>query len=289
MSRFDDYMNELGNAGKSFEAFDQDELSFEQFEASMEVETFLKTQKGYPANKARQIGMRVAKRPSELANIRTEMRKAGMPEGFKQGGMTAQVSGNLQAAVNFKATRLSANIALALPVVFFGSYDAASKYQQSLAGNIPAGVTLTGLDIGKIAGGELNVDFIYTQGLNIDTIRVTMDEYAYPAFLEQLKGSRFRAEQVRYSITDTSNTGLQQLTQKMQYFVRTMFGKQSNDTIPLGNSKSPFQQQNGIVDIIGSYEINAQTSIVLLFQNLANQQVNMSCFITSIDQIGRGV
>lgn len=288
MSRFDDYMRELARSGQSFESFDEEE-SFEQFEASLEVESFLKQEKGYPAAKARQIGMRVAKRPAELAAVKMEMRKAGYGEGFKPGGISQGMVAGIRAAVNFKITRLTANIALDLPVALFGSYDAASKYQQSLAGQIPSGVTLTGLDIGKIGGGELVADFTYTQGLNVDVIRVTLDEYAYPAFLEQLKGSRFRAGQIRYKVSDQGATGIQQLDKKMTYFVRTMFGKQTNDNIPLGNSKSPFQQQNGIVDILGEYEINAQTSIVLQFQNLANQVVTMSMLITSIDQIGKGV
>jgi hypothetical protein len=63
-----------------------------------------------------------------------------------------------------------------------------------------------------------------------------------------------------------------------------MFGKVVTDNIPLGASKSPFQQQNGIVDILGSFTVTPEVTWALDFQALANQQVTVSAFITQTDK-----
>lgn len=294
MPGYEDYMAELGRQGGNFEnldkSFDGGQLSpSEHFEA-MEMENFFTQAKGMPGNKARALSTRIVKDPQAKVQVKEQMRRAGMPTGFQNNPAMPDIHSRLEAQVNFQIKRLTANIALDLPVVLFGPYDLASKYQQIIQQLLPPTVTLTGLDVGKIAGGELFADFVFTApGPLVDTIRVSCQEYAYPSFLEALKGSKFLMSNGRYSISDTGATGLQQMTKQMQYVSKSMFGKSINDKVPLSASKSPFQFQNGIVDILGTYEVNAERSFTLMIQNVANQEVTIGAFITNADKIGPGI
>lgn len=285
----DNYLRSLGAAGSLENLDNTGQLSPDEYFEALEIENFMKTAKRVPGPAARQFAERAVKNPSIKMQVKEQMRKAGVAGGFQSNPAMPTIAASLEAQVNFQVKRLTANIASDLPVVLFGSFDLASQYSANLAGLLPSGVTLTGLDVGKIAGGELFADFTYTQGLNSDTIRVSCQEYAYPSFLEALKGSRFIISNARYSISDTTSTGLQQMSKQMQFKQQSMFGKTSVDKVPLSASKSPFQQQNGIVDILGQYTIDAERAFTLQVQDLANQEITISAFITGADKIGPGI
>jgi hypothetical protein len=100
-----------------------------------------------------------------------------------------------------------------------------------------------------------------------------------------LLSSRFVVSNARYSVSDTTATGIQQLTKPFQAIERSMFGAFLKNDIPLSSSKSPFQFQNGIVDILGTFNITAQTTWVLYFQALANQVVTISAFVSQSTKV----
>jgi hypothetical protein len=104
--------------------------------------------------------------------------------------------------------------------------------------------------------------------------------------LNALLGSRFIVSNARYSISNTSATGLQQLTKTFNSIERSMFGALLQNNIPLASAKTPYQNQVGIVDINGTFNVTAQTTWVLNFQQLANQEVTISAFVT---QSNKGV
>ena len=87
----------------------------------------------------------------------------------------------------------------------------------------------------------------------------------------------------RYSVSDTTAQGLAQLTQTFKSVDRSMFGAYLQNDIPLSSAKTPYQNQNNIVDINGTFAVTAQTSWVLLFGPV-EQEVVISAFVTSANK-----
>jgi len=183
-------------------------------------------------------------------------------------------------------TRVSDNIALDLPVPIFGAYDIASKYQGVLT--LPSGVSISSILVGAI-GTETQVSINYTAvvgGSRVDDlVTITISQYDYPSFLQALLASRFTVSNARYSVSDTSSLGIQQLTKPFNTIERSMFGAFVQNSIPLSSSKSPFQFQNGIVDILGTFNITAQSTWVLAFQPNAGQVVTISAFVSASTKV----
>lgn len=289
---YNEYLNALAEAGgQNFENLDdtQNLVSPQEYFEALEVENFLIQGKQMPAHKARTVATRIVKNPTALQKTKVEMQKMGIPAGYNMNPAMPATGGSLSAQVNFQIKRLTAKLEYDLPVPLFGAYDFQNNYKQVVSSMLPSGVSIGSITGGRTAGAELHVDISYTDGTDTDIVRITLQEYAYASFLEALKGSKFLISTARYSVSDTSATGLQQLTKKLFQSSYSMFGKTSSDNIPLSASKSPFQQQNGIVDILGSYVINAETSWVLMFQPLENQEVTIGTFIAKADKIGLGV
>ena len=279
-------MNEYlkGLASDNFDAtFDdsQNYLSPDEHYEAVEIENYLQTAKRYPGHTARKTAARIVKNKAAKAEMKAEMKRAGIASGFVNPAMPGSITSNLSAQVNFQILRTSTNIASDLPVPLFGAFDSASFYNSVL--QLPSGTSISNLTFGSVTKPN-TVEIEYTSGAHVDTIELTCQEYAYPSFLRALATSRFTISNARYSISDTTSTGVQQLTKKLQAQTRSMFGKVVTDNIPLGASKSPFQQQNGIVDILGSFTVTPEVTWSLDFQALTNQQVTISAFITSTDK-----
>lgn len=277
-----EYLNSLGS--ENFDAtgtFDDSFMSPDEHYEAVEIENYLQTAKRFPGNTARKTAARIVKNPAAKAAMKQEMKRAGISSAFVNPAMPGTVMGNLSAQVNFQIQRITATIAGDLPVPLFGAFDSANNYNSVLS--LPTGTSITNV----IIGGALKpnvVEIEYTNGANVDTVEITCQEYSYPSFLRALATARFTISNARYTISDTSNLGVQQLSKKLQAQTRSMFGKVVTDNIPLGASKSPFQQQNGIVDILGSFTVTPEVTWSLDFQALANQQVTVSAFITQTDK-----
>jgi hypothetical protein len=278
----DSYLNDL--AGETYDNtlgnYDAT-LSNEQSFDALEVENYFYTAKRKPRGVARQMAERVVRQPGVLNKVKEAMRQDGYRAGFEPS--TAAVGQALAAQFDIQITRLTANIAgVDLPVPIFGALDIASKYNGVLTQ--PSGTAISALSIGAI-GTETQVRISYTKGANTDIVVLTIAQYDYPSFLDAILSSRFVVSNARYSVSDTTATGIQQLTKPFRAIERSMFGAFLKNDIPLSSSKSPFQFQNGIVDILGTFNITAQTTWVLDFQPLANQVVTISAFVSQSTKV----
>ena len=280
---FDQYLSDLGR-GSNLENFEANLNSPDEYFEALEAENFLKQSKGYPGHKARAIAERIVKNPSAKAELKMQMRQAGVASGFQMNPALPGIQGNLQAQINVQATVVvtGAWTSGAVPIPIFGAYDAASNYTDVISNLAPA--TARTYAITNSADGRSKI-FTFTQAAGITcAVTVSLQEYPYNSFIEALKGSTFMLSQARYSISDTSATGLAQMTQAMAYFSRSMFGKTVQDNVPLAASKSPYQQQVGVVDILGSYKIDASAGFTLFCNPLSNQVITLGAFITGADK-----
>lgn len=281
----DQYLNSLSSSENydTTHNYDttQNYLSADEHYEAVEIEHYLHNGRKMEAHKARRVAERIVKNPSAKAEIKNEMRRAGIASGFSNPALPVNPA-SLSAQVNLQIKRLTATVAADLPVPIFGGFDVADKYSQVLS--LPSGVTISAFDLAKLGGGEQILEISYTDGTHTDKVQVSLQEYAYPAFLSACATTKFTVSNARYTISDTTSTGVQQLTQKFQSQTRSMFGKVITDNIPLSASKSPFQQQNGIVDILAQLAINPEVTWVLNMQQLAGQQVTIGMFISAVDK-----
>lgn len=247
---------------------------------AIEIENFLYTAKRRPRGVARAMSEKIVRNPRALMNVKEEMRRSGIQAGFTPS--TTSSGQGLAAQFDIKIQRLTANIDASLPVAIFGAFDSASAYKAVISQFMPAGTTLTDLIIGGV-GNETTATFEYTKGADVDTIVVSLGQYDYPSFLEALKSSRFMISNARYSVNDTTAQGLAQLTQTFKSVDRSMFGAYLQNDIPLSSAKTPYQNQNNIVDINGTFAVTAQTSWVLLFGSVA-QEVVISAFVAQANK-----
>ena len=278
----DSYLNDL--AGETYDNtlgnYDAT-LSNEQSFDAIEVENYFYTAKRKPRGVARQMAERVVRQPGVLNKVKEAMRQDGYRAGFEPSN--SAVGQGLSAQFDIQITRLTATIAgVDLPVPIFGALDVASKYVGVLTQ--PSGTAISALSIGAV-GTETQVRISYTKGANTDIVVLTISQYDYPSFLNALLSSRFVVSNARYSVSDTTATGIQQLTKPFRSIERSMFGAFLKNDIPLSSSKSPFQFQNGIVDILGTFNITAQTTWVLDFQPVANQVVTISAFVSQSTKV----
>jgi hypothetical protein len=267
------YDNTLGN----YDATLNNEQSFD----ALEVENYFYTAKRKPRGVARQMAERVVRQPGVLNKVKEAMRQDGYRAGFEPSG--AAVGQGLSAQFDIQITRIGAvTLAGDIPVPIFGALDIASKYNGVLTQ--PSGLSISALTIGAV-GTETQVRISYTRGANTDIVAITISQYDYPSFLNALLSSRFTVSNARYSVADTTATGVQQLTKPFKSIERSMFGAFLKNDIPLSSSKSPFQFQNGIVDILGTFNITAQTTWVLDLQPLAGQVVTISAFVSQSTKV----
>jgi hypothetical protein len=223
---------------------------------------------------------RVVRQPGVLHKVKEAMRQDGYRAGFEPS--TAAVGAGLAAQFDLQITRVSDNLPVDLPVPIFGAYDIASKYQGVLT--LPSGISISNITVGAI-GTETQVVITYMNGTKDDDVTITISQYDYPSFLQALLASRFTVSNARYSVSDTSSLGIQQLTKPFNTIERSMFGAFVQNSIPLSSSKSPFQFQNGIVDILGTFNITAQSTWVLAFQPNAGQVVTISAFVSASTKV----
>jgi len=277
---FEDYLNDLASRSYDDTLGNYDAtLSTDQAYDAVEVENYIASKHMKPRGVARQMADRIVRSPSALNAVKEDMRRSGYRAGFEPSTISA--GKNLAAQFDLKIKRLTAAVTDDVPVPIFGAFDIASKYNGVLS--FPSGVSISALTVGAV-GTENQVRISYTKSASTDIVQITISQYPYPAFLNALLGSRFIISNARYSISDTSATGLQQLTKPFKSVDRSMFGALLQNDIPLSSAKTPYQNQVGIVDINGTFNVTAQTTWILDFQSLANQEVTISMFVTNSDK-----
>ena len=287
-----DYLRELaanasGNYDDTLSNYDGT-LTAEQAYDAVEIENFLATAKRKHRGLARSMAEKIVRSPRALMQVRDEMRQAGNAAGFTPS--TTSTGQGLAAQFDLHIERTTATINQDLPIPLFGGFDSLSAYTSVISQFLGTGTTVEALNIGYAQAGAnatanptaTSVTITYKNGVHTDDVIIYLGQYDYPAFLGALRTSKFTISNARYNISDTT-LGLGQLTKPFKSIERSMFGAFIQNDIPLSSSKTPYQMQNGIVDINGTFKINAQTSWVLQFGPVA-QEVVISSFVTQTDK-----
>lgn len=183
---------------------------------------------------------------------RTQISARPMPKGYVRSNVTGKVfkhdanpvryspQGNhTQALVDIIVQRIGINFG-DLPFGIFGYSFVPSQYNQLL--NVPTGLTLT-LDVSNPA----QIDFVYTNGILTDRVRVSSTQNNYIAFLQGLASDMFNVAKIRIALSDTIN--LDQFSRVIELGEKTMFGKRQFTPIPANSLKSPFQFQPNVIDL----------------------------------------
>jgi len=291
-----DYLRELaanasGNYDDTLSNFDGT-LTAEQAYDAVEVENFLATAKRKHRGLARSMAEKIVRSPRALMQVKEEMRQSGNAAGFTPA--TTSTGQGLAAQFDLHIVRQSANISADLPIALFGGFDSSSAYSSVISQFLPTGVTLKALSIGNVEVGSgttsstyksaTTVNFTFAKtGSSDDIVTLYLGQYDYPSFLTALRTSKYVVSNARYNVSDTTN-GLGQLTKPFKSIERSMFGAFIQNDIPLSSAKTPYQMQNGIVDINGTFKVNAHVSWVLLFGPVAGNEVVISSFVTQTDK-----
>jgi hypothetical protein len=174
------------------------------------------------------------------------------PKGYQRSSVTGRVQvqnpkvanyspqgGHTQALVDIIVQRIGTNFG-DLPFGVFGYSFIPSQFNSLI--NVPPGLTLT-LD----TSNPLQIDFVYTDGVNTDKVRVSSTQNNYIAFLQGLASDMFNVSKVRIALSDTTN--LDQFSRVIELGEKTMFGKRQFTPIPANSLKSPFQFQPNVIDL----------------------------------------
>jgi hypothetical protein len=202
------------------------------------------------------------------------------------GGQTAG-EGRSVAQLTINVKRITSSIAENLPFVLFGRTSLKNYYKNQIVNPLlPSGVSFTNLTVAAFATSE-KVIFEYTQGANVDTVEVTLQNsnITYPELLEALYTNMFEIGKIRHVISDTSSgKALGQQNLGLYFFKNTMFGKTESNTLNPLDYKKPEQQQNGIIDIPETFRIDQERGIAGALVDVTGQTLSLSLFISNTVQ-----
>ena len=166
-------------------------------------------------------------------------------------------------------TRNSNNIASALPFLLYGVNYVENQYRELLTPFLLNSVVLTSV----LYDNAGNMVFTYTLGANVDTVTISCNEAPYSVFLQSSRTDLIRVQKMRYNIADT--TKLANYSQPMAIVQKSLFGTLVNNKISVTKYKQPTQFQNGIVDVMASYDIDKTKGLVhYIIQNNATLELN---------------
>jgi hypothetical protein len=165
----------------------------------------------------------------------------------------------------------------ALPFALFGYQESINLYKTLITANLPSGVTFT-----SYTNDGVTSTFTYTQGMNVDTITVTCQEYPYPALLYSSSMDRFRVDYMRMTLSDANQTS--QYSKSLYIYKRNLFGVEEKNTINPGSYKSPTQYQSAIVDIPAAYNVGKSVTLIstIIDAGAANFSVTYTVFVPKI-------
>lgn len=166
-------------------------------------------------------------------------------------------------------TRNSNNIASPLPFLLFGVNYVENQYRELLSPFLLNAVVLTSV----VYDSSGNMIFTFTLGVNVDTITISCNEAPYSVFLQSTRTDLIKIQKVRYNISDT--TKLANYSQPMAIVQKSLFGTLVNNKISVTKYKNPQQFQNGIVDVMASFDVDKTKGLVhYMIQNLQTIELN---------------
>lgn len=187
-----------------------------------------------------------------------------------------------QALIDIVVTRMSANlVGVDLPFSILGFTHLATQYFGMISP--PVGLTFS-VD----TSNPTRLDFVWTNGIATDRVRVSTTQNNYVAFLQGLSSDMFEVEKVRMTLSDAIN--IDQFNRSIELGEKTMFGKRSFVPIPVQSLKSPYQQQTNIIDLGTDdkpLKWGVDKNVVLLSQIKAVEgfSVTYSTFISNLERL----
>lgn len=240
-------------------------------------EGFLVSQ-GMDTYTAKVTAQKAASSPAIAAQIRQAM-NASNSQGLGP-MLDTGVPGATLAAANFSitVTRLTAAIVgESLPFAIFGAQDYCNGYRNTLQGMLAAGTVLTSVTGGEVNGKANQVDFTYTNGANVDIVRVTSDTYPYPSLLNSTNVDLLRMSKIRMELSDSTQAS--QFRQELMTVSNSPFGKSTTNKVSATAFRRPDQFQAGIVDIDAVFDIDKETAIVSKVLAVANFGITYNSFV----------
>lgn len=166
-------------------------------------------------------------------------------------------------------TRNTNNIASPLPFLLFGVNYVENQYRELLSPFLLNAVVLTSV----LYDSSGNMIFTFTLGAAVDTITISCNEAPYSVFLQSTRTDLIKIQKVRYNISDT--TKLANYSQPMAIVQKSLFGTLVNNKISVTKYKNPQQFQNGIVDVMASFDVDKTKGLVhYMIQNLSTIELN---------------
>lgn len=216
----------------------------------------------------------------------SKKQKTMIPKNLRGNAISAKV-GTPAATFTVKITRLTANIAGALPVCIFGPQKMQSQYVQFLTDSSRLPNTTTsydgmygGLNTNAVAPSIANAtqkvfSFTDSAGPATDLISVETVENPYPEVLDGIARNPMVCNRIRMSLSDPTQES--QFSQSIEVLESTLYGKTESQIFTPQDEKSPNQFQQGIVDILRfEFDVNSQTFFVVPIINVANFTLTMS-------------
>lgn len=125
------------------------------------------------------------------------------------------------------------------------------------------------------------VQFAFTDDnfTNSDLIQIeTKGAAPYPVILQMLaSGQKLSASKLRITLSDA--TQLTQFQEQLTIVTGKMMGMAEVNPLPLSSQKSPFQYQNGIIDIDANIVFDGNTGFCIPIIAVNNFQVNVTLFV----------
>lgn len=187
--------------------------------------------------------------------------------------------------------RDSANIGEYLPFPIFGAGALESGLQQEYASYAPSSaIALVAIQFGmkfsKTATGTLvetlanaqKLVLQYHDGAAFDTITVTCTSASYPTFVNATISDVFRLKNIRYSISDITQTD--QYSQTLFFTKNTIFGKDISNKLTPASFRSPQDMQTGIVDIQVNADVDKDTVLWHSIKNVSQFKITLSVFVS---------
>jgi hypothetical protein len=188
--------------------------------------------------------------------------------------------GNTQALVDLIVTRIGTNFS-DLPFALFGYSFIPSQYQSLVIPPSPLTMTLD-------TSNPNQVDFVFTNGVNTDRVRVSSTQNNYIAFIQGLASDMMNVSKCRIALSNT--TDLDQFSRVIELGEKTMFGKRQFTPIPANSLKSPFQFQPNVIDLgtdTSPLNLGIDKNVVFLSSIKAREgfSVTYSFFINNLERL----
>lgn len=157
--------------------------------------------------------------------------------------------------ITITKTIVNAGIAADVPFVLFSPVFLQSDYTDLIPTvGLPAGTTITVTELGN---GD--VTFTYANGADSVILTISSRTTPYRSILEALITDRMNIVKTRETISD--NSILAQVALPIEIINGSLFGGASENSVSAVAAKSPYQEQDGIIDFDSIYPLDKYRAV----------------------------